>query len=256
MKFRLTFLGTGTSVGVPMPGCECEGCTSVDPRDQRWRASALVQWDTGAAVIDTSPEFRLQMLRAGVKRLDAILFTHNHADHVHGLDDVRAFNFVQKRPMPIYGSPAMLAWLREHFSYIWKPLQVGGGLPWLELRSAIAAFEIHGLRVTPLPALHGRLRVLGYRFGDLAYFADVSEIPAETLPLLQGLRTLILDATRYSPHSTHFHVAAAIDAARNIGAQQVFFTHLNHDIIYARLAAELPPGMAPAYDGLTIEGED
>ncbi len=255
MKFRLTFLGTGTSVGVPMPGCECEGCRSADPRDQRWRASVLLQWDGRAAVVDTAPEFRLQMLRAGVKHLDAILFTHNHADHVHGLDDVRAFNFVQKQPIPVYGSPEMLAWLREHFRYIWEPFQIGGGLPALELRPAAAAFEISGLAVTPLPALHGRLRVLGYRFGDLAYFADVSEIPSETMALLTGLRTLILDATRYAPHSTHLHVAAAVEMAGKIGARQTFFTHLNHDILYARLAAELPAGIAPAYDGLTVEGE-
>ncbi len=252
-RIRLTFLGTGTSIGVPMPGCDCPVCRSVDARDSRWRASVLVEWEGAVIVIDTTPEFRLQMLRANVKRIDAVLYTHNHADHVHGLDDVRAFNFSLRREIPIHGSRATLDWVREHFAYIWNPVQRGGGIPRITLHPFDGPFELRGLTVTPLAVMHGKLAIHGFRFGDVAYISDVSAIPDATRPLLEGLDVLVLDAVRYTPHETHMNVEQAIAEARRIGARQTFFTHMNHEIAYARLAAELPAGMAPAYDGLVVE---
>ncbi len=270
----LTFLGTGTSVGVPMVGCSCPACRSTDPRDNRMRSSVLMQWhepipDASAendslnqpdqpeqiartAVIDTTPEFRLQLLREKIMRLDAVLVTHNHADHIHGLDDVRPFCFLHKISIPIYGPPNALEWIRKHYAYIWESIQKGGGLPKVDLYPVENDFDLFGLRVTPLPVMHGILPIYGYRFGDCAYISDVSKIPDETFSLLKGLKTLIVDAVRYLPHSTHFHLDAAIDAARRIGAEQTYFTHMNHDFIHERLCQELPESMAPAYDGLKI----
>jgi phosphoribosyl 1,2-cyclic phosphate phosphodiesterase len=166
---------------------------------------------------------------------------------------VRSFNIAQRRSIPLYGSPAMTAFLREHFRYIWEPLQEGGGLPQIELRPVESPFEIAGMRVTPLPLLHGKLPIYGWRVGGIAYLTDVSRIPDATWPLLSGLDALVVDAVRYQPHDTHFHVAAAVEAARRIGARRTFLTHLNHDFLHAKLAAELPPGIEPAYDGLAIE---
>lgn len=248
----MILLGTGTSVGIPMVGCGCAVCRSDDPRDRRHRASALLRWNETVAVIDTTPEFRLQMLRERIDRLDAVLLTHNHADHVHGLDDVRPFCFRRPEPIPVYGDEHAIHWVRKHFAYIWEATQQGGGLPKIELRVAGAPFELDSVTITPLPAWHGITPVLGYRVGDMAYLTDVSRIPDETFALLEGVRTLILDAVRYEPHETHFHVDAAIAASRRVGAEATWFTHLSHHISHARLESETPDGMGPAWDGLRI----
>ncbi len=252
MNIAFTFLGTGTSVGIPMLACDCPTCRSDDPRDRRFRSSVLLEWPDSAVVIDATPEFRLQLLRAGVKRLDALLLTHNHADHVHGLDDVRPFCFRSGQAIPLYGPPDALAWVRHHFAYIWEAKQVGGGLPRLDLRPVDAPFSVNGVEFRPLPLWHGQLPIYGYRVGDLAYLSDVSAIPETTFAQLTGLQTLVVDAVRYAPHATHFHVDAAVAAARRIGATQTYLTHLNHNLLHARLAAELPAGIAPAYDGLQL----
>ncbi len=253
MLLSLTILGSGTSVGIPMVGCSCAACTSTDPRDRRMRSSVLLQWTDTVVVIDTTPEFRMQMLRANVKRLDAVLLTHNHADHVHGLDDVRPFCFLQNTTIPVYGNEPTLGWVREHYSYVWNAPQKGGGLPRISLEVVDRPFTINGVSFTPLPVMHGILPVYGYRVGDLAYIPDVSEIPESTYPLLANLNTLIIDAVRFRPHSTHFHVARSIEEGRRIGAGTTIFTHLNHDIVHARLERELPDGFALAHDGMVME---
>lgn len=253
---RLTFLGTGTSVGVPMVGCSCPACTSADPRDNRLRSSVLLEWHDGTsprvAVIDTTPELRLQLLRERVSRLDAVLITHNHADHIHGLDDVRPFCFRQDERIPVYGRDDTLAWTRQHYAYVWEAVEVGGGLPRIDLFPVREAFTVRGLPVTPLEVLHGQRPIYGYRFGNCAYISDVSQIPEETFRQLEGVDTLILDAVRYKPHKTHFHLEAAVAAARRVGARQTYFTHMNHDFLHGKLSDELPSGMAPAYDGLRL----
>ncbi len=253
MNLRLTILGSGTSVGVPMAGCDCRVCRSSDPRDNRLRSSALLSWNGRNAVIDTTPEFRMQMLRAEVGTLDAVLITHNHHDHIHGLDDVRPYCFKRDGLLPVYASDKTCTWIRKHYDYIWNARQRGGGLPRIELHAIRAPFALHGLTVTPLPVMHGKTEVFGYRAGDIAYISDVSEIPPASWTLLEGVKTLVLDATRPEPHETHFHTDAAVDVVRRLGVERAVFTHLNHDLPHTELARRLPPGMEPAYDGMVIE---
>lgn len=252
MEIRCTFLGTGTSVGIPMAGCDCRVCRSTDPLDQRFRSSLLLAHGETRVVIDTTPEFRLQMLRLGVRRLDGVLITHQHHDHVHGLDDVRPFCIRRDDPIPVHGAPDTVQWIRTHYDYVWDAVQVGGGLPRIDLIPVVAPFEVAGLPVTPLPVLHGRIQILGYRVGDLAYIPDVSAIPASTRGLMEGLGTLVVDATRRAPHPTHLHLDAALTLAREIGARQTYLTHFSHDYTHAELRAECPPTVTPAYDGLTV----
>ena len=251
---ELTILGSGTSTGVPMLACQCPTCLSTDPRDHRMRSSVLLRWNETAVVIDTTPEFRLQLLRAEQRSLDAVLLTHNHADHIHGFDDLRAFTFGRDRGIPVFGHPETLRWMREHFRYIWEAKQIGGGLPKVELRPVEAPFSLGGVHVVPILVKHGILDIYGYRIGDIAYISDVSHIPESSFALLKGVRTLILDAVRRRPHATHFHLDAAVAAARRVQADQTYLTHLNHDFLHGDLAAELPPGIAPAYDGLVLHG--
>lgn len=244
-------LGSGTSVGIPMPGCACAVCQSPDPLDQRLRASVLLEWDGRACLIDTSADLRQQALRAGMQRLDAVLLTHNHADHIGGLDDVRPFCFKRPpdQPIPLYGFRDHLAWVRRRFDYIWEAKQVGGGLPNITLCPVDAPFDLFGARVTPLPVWHGKEPVYGYRIGDCAYISDVSEIPGETFSLLSGVRLLFLDGLRRRRHSTHFNLDEAVAAARRIGAEETYLTHIAHDCSHAELLRELPAGIRPAYDG-------
>lgn len=249
---RFTVLGSGTSNGVPMPACTCPTCRSTDPRDRRFRASLCVQCDTATVVVDTTPEFRLQALRAGLQSLDAVLITHTHADHVNGFDDLRSFTCHAAQPLPVYGRAEDMAWIRQRFGYIWNPPQKGGSLPKVDLRPVATPFAVGPLPVIPVPLLHGCLEVYGYRFGDLAYLTDVSSIPEASFDLLRNLRVLILDAVRYRPHATHFHLEAAMQTARRIGAQRTIFTHLSHDFLHERLENELPPDMIAAYDGLRV----
>ena len=252
IDIEIVILGSGTSTGVPMLSCACGTCLSPDPRDKRLRASALLRWPGTTVVIDTTPEFRLQMLRADARSLDAVLLTHNHADHVNGLDDLRQFTFGSKRRIPVYGYPQTMRWVRSHFDYVWEATQVGGGLPKIDLVAVTGPFSINGVRITPVPVQHGVLTVYGYRVGDVAYISDASAIPDDSMALLTGLDTLFLDAVRYRPHSTHFHVSTAVEQARIIGARQTYLTHLNHDLLHSRLEAELPDGVSPAYDGLGV----
>jgi len=252
MNIEITILGSGTSTGVPMLGCACEACTSADPRDQRFRASILLRWAETSVVVDATPEFRLQMLRAGVPSLDALILTHNHADHVGGLDDLRQYTMGSSRRIPVYGPPEALCWVRHRFGYIWDSTQVGGGLPQIDLVPVVRPFALNGVTIVPVPVLHGVLRVYGYRIGDFAYLSDVSAIPERSMRLLAGLDLLVVDAVRYRPHRTHFNLEQAMAVSRRLGARRTLFTHMNHDFLHRKLAAELPDGMAPAYDGQVV----
>ena len=254
---KVTVLGSGTSHGVPMIGCDCTVCTSSDPKNTRLRPAILVTAPDGAnLLVDTPPEMRLQMLQNHVRRLDGVLYTHSHADHIFGLDDVRVFNYRSGRAMPVYAEPDVLDDLRRIYEYIFVPTQAGGGKPQVELSPLTPGvpLTLHGLEVRPLRVWHGRLPVLAFRFGPrFAYVTDVSEIPPETWPHLQDLDLLMLDAVRREPHSTHFHLAAALEAIAQLKPKRTLLTHLSHDYDHAATNATLPPGVELAYDGQVVE---
>ncbi len=255
---RVTFLGTGTSTGVPVIGCDCETCTSVDTRDRRWRPSVHLRLDGGLSVlVDASPDLRAQALRFRIDRVDMILLTHSHADHVLGLDDVRIYNFRQGGAIPCYGDARTLADVRRMFAYVFDPATPrGGGLPQLALWELAGPFSAAGRTFVPIPLRHGRRPVLGYRVGTFAYLTDCSEIPAVSWPLLRGLDVLVLDALRRRPHKTHFNVEGAVAAARRIGARRTYFTHMAHDLGHAATCERLPAGMCLAHDGLVLDADE
>ena len=251
----ITFLGTGTSAGVPVIACECATCRSDDPRDKRWRPSIYLELDDGGLVlVDASPDLRAQALRFSLRRVDAILLTHGHADHVLGLDDVRIYNFRQRAAIPCYGSARTLDQVRQMFAYVFDPTTPrGGGLPQLALSTVVGPFSLGRATIVPVPLMHGTLPVLGFRIGSFAYLTDCNDIPAGSWPLLEGLDVLVLDALRHKPHRTHFTVDEAISAAERIGARRTFFTHMTHDLPHAETCDTLPEGMALAYDGLELD---
>jgi phosphoribosyl 1,2-cyclic phosphate phosphodiesterase len=239
-----------------MIGCDCPVCTSTDPRDNRMRASITVETGSGAVLlVDTTPDLRSQALRAGLRRVDAILYTHGHADHVFGLDDVRRFNAVSGQPMPAYGSRETVEEIRRRFEYVFTGRQPHMGLPDLRLWTIGGRFCLGGQEIVPVPIFHGSRLILGYRFGAFAYLTDCSGIPEASMALLAGLDVLVLDALRRRPHRTHLSIDEAVDAATRIGARQTFFTHMAHDLGHAETCAGLPPAMALAYDGLALEVE-
>lgn len=256
----ITFLGTGTSQGVPMIGCDCPVCTSTDPRDKRKRTSALVRYEGLEIVIDAGPDFRSQMLGAGVIRPDAILLTHHHIDHIGGLDDVRAFNYSAATsykkctPFPIYCESRVQDAIRKVFYYAFAEKKYPG-VPEYELVTIDEnPFSIKGVTVEPIRAFHHLLPVLGFRFGSLAYITDANRIPEEEFGKLKNLDILVLNTVRRGSHISHFSLDEAIAVAQRVGAKQTFFTHLSHQLPrYAELAAELPSGIEPAYDGLTVD---
>jgi len=251
---RVTFLGTGTSTGVPVIGCTCATCQSVDPKDKRWRPSIYLQLDDGTAVlVDASPDLRAQALRFGVDRVDLILLTHSHADHVLGLDDVRIYNFRQKMAIPCHGDDRTLEDVRRMFAYVFDPnTPRGGGLPQLNLFPVSGAFSFGRRTIVPVPLRHGTLPILGYRVGAFAYLTDCSEIPDTSWPLLEGLDVLVLDALRQRRHSTHFNVEQAVEAAARIGARETYFTHMTHDLPHRATCEGLSAGMTLAHDGLVL----
>lgn len=252
---RVTFLGTGTSSGVPVIGCQCNTCRSTDRRDHRWRPSIFIHLDDGTSVlVDTATDLRAQALAFGVSRVDVILFTHSHADHVLGLDDVRIFNFRQRTPIPCYGDERTLQAIRRMFAYAFDPATPrGGGLPELTLFHLDGPLELGGRTFIPVPIYHGHQMILGYRVGRFAYLTDCSAIPDSSWPLLEHLDVLVLDALRRKPHPTHFSLGQAVETARRIGARHTYFTHIAHELAHAETCAELPPGMSLAYDGLVVE---
>jgi phosphoribosyl 1,2-cyclic phosphate phosphodiesterase len=254
MSIRLTILGSGTSHGVPMIGCDCAVCTSADSRDRRTRTSAVISYSGADLLIDTGPELRLQCLACNISRVDAILYTHHHADHVVGLDDVRRFNWLQKSPIAVFGNATTIEHLGTMFRYAFDDdPHYPSAKPQLSANVLDGPIELFGRIVTPIPYLHGRLPVLGYRVGDIAYCPDCSLIPDESRPLLAGLDVLVLDALRRRPHPTHFTLDQAVEEARRIGAKRTYFTHIAHELSHAETNAQLPDGMALAHDGLVLE---
>lgn len=250
----ITFLGTGTSQGVPVIGCDCEVCTSVDFRDKRLRSSVHIQNGSLSLVIDTGPDFRQQMLRENIQRLDAVLFTHAHRDHTAGLDDVRAFNFKQNMHMPVYGSEATLNQLKQDFAYIFGPDNYPG-LPRLQLHVLTTrSFSVQHLEIIPLPVYHYKLPVLGFRMGSFAYITDANQIPEETMERLKGVRVLVLNALQREPHISHFNLDEAVLMAQRIGAQKTYFTHISHKLgLHRAVEKELPHNIGLAWDGLRID---
>lgn len=250
---RVTMLGSGTSTGVPVISCTCAVCTSEEPRNRRWRPGLKIETGGGVLLVDTSTDLREQALRFGLPRVDGVLFTHAHADHIFGLDDVRIFNFRQHAAISCYGSAETLAAIRRTFAYAFEATQEGGGKPQLDLIAVRAPFEVLGRTVVPVPVWHGEMEVFGYRLGSFAYVTDCNLIPETSFALLDGVETLILDALRYRPHATHFSVAEAVEVAARIGARRTVLTHLAHEIDYGAPQFPLPEGVELGYDGLVLD---
>ena len=249
----ITVLGSGTSVGVPTIGCDCEVCHSTDPRDRRLRPSILVSFRGHNILIDTTPDLREQALRTGMKHLDAVLYTHAHADHILGLDDVRPFNFHRTEPIPVYGSAETIEHIRRTFAYIFHSGKSESSRPKIETRVFGAEpVELFGLRFEPLELAHGSGRSYGFRFGTVAYLTDHSDIPEETLARLEGLEVLFLDALRYKPHPTHSTVERSLAHVERLKPKRAYFTHICHELMHARVEATLPEAVRLAYDGLEI----
>jgi phosphoribosyl 1,2-cyclic phosphate phosphodiesterase len=255
-RARVTFLGSGTSAGVPMIGCTCDTCRSSDSHDRRLRPSIVVEGEGGPTLlVDTSTDLRQQALTHGLTRVDAILFTHSHVDHILGLDEVRRFNILQRAAIPAFADAATAADIRRTFHYVFDPpAEKGGGVPQLDLHVIDGPFEAAGVPVVPVPLFHGPRPILGFRFASFAYLTDCNRIPDAAWPLLDGLDVLVLDALRHRPHPTHFTIAQALDVAARLRPRQTYFTHMCHDLPHAATNASLPPGVALAYDGLTFDG--
>lgn len=255
---KLTFLGTGTSHGVPMIACDCRICASPDPRNHRTRTSAFLQYNDRCVLIDTPQEHRIQAIRNRISRVDALLFTHTHADHIHGLDDVRRYSQISKAPVPCYGARTTLDTIRRVFEYAFTETPKGGGKPQISLNpiDEDRAFPLFGTDVTPIPVLHGETPVLGFRFGGLAYVTDTNHIPPASLDLLRDLDVLVLDALRPRPHVTHYSLYQALDVVDRLGPRRAYFVHMTHDLDHDEANAYLrtiSDGVELAYDGLTIE---
>ncbi len=246
---KITILGSGTSTGIPVIGCRCAVCRSDHPRNQRTRCSALISYGKYNILIDTSTDLRQQALREDIRHIDAVFYTHSHADHMHGIDDLRGFNLRSKQPIPIYGSEQTLATIKTSFSYIFDKSEPVSYIPRLELHPIATAIDLFGLKIVPIPMLHGQMETFGYRCGPFAYLTDCNAIPPSSLDLLQNLEVLILDGLRFTPHSTHFNIPQAIDMARTIGAKQTLLTHLSHEVDHPVHDQQLPAGVNLAYDG-------
>lgn len=255
---KLTFLGTGTSFGVPVVGCGCAVCRSGDPRDKRTRVGAVVEVGHTRLLIDTPPELRLQLIATGIDDVDAVLFTHDHADHTHGLDDIRAISVRREGAMPIYGPTETLRTLQDKFPYIFDDAVRPMPGTYKPEGTAIALepgvmVRIGDAEVIPIEVPHGRWRVFGYRIGALAYVTDAKAVPDAAYALMRGAEVLVINALFRTPHPTHLSLGEAVEVARRVGAARTWLTHLTHDNLHAALAAELPPDIQPAFDGLVVE---
>lgn len=256
-KIHIRILGTGTSSGVPLIACKCPTCLSDDPRDKRLRCSVLIQSETTTIVIDSGADFRQQMLSNKVDKLDAIVFTHHHNDHISGFDDVRAFNYIQNKSMPIYLNVKTLNYLKQVFSYAFEePEQIGGGVPQLEVNMIDEKkFSIGDIDLEPIPLMHGNLEVFGFRLGNFAYCTDTNFISEDSMQKLQNLDILILDALRYNPHPTHFTVAESLEIIAKLKPKKTYLTHIAHQLKHEEAEAKLPENVFIAYDGLDFEIE-
>jgi phosphoribosyl 1,2-cyclic phosphate phosphodiesterase len=252
---RVTFLGTGTSTGIPVIGCRCRVCTSANPKNERLRQSVLLEIDGKYGLIDTTPDLRLQLLRHPIPRLDFILFTHSHSDHLMGLDDIRPFNFRQREPLDAYANANTVKAIRRAFGYIWDAsTQIGGGKPQLELHEVEQPFTHDGIGIVPIPVAHGDWTILGFRIGRFAYITDTNGVPPESRRLLEGIEVLALDGLRPAPnHPTHFTISQAVACAKEIGARETWIIHLAHEVEHEEVDAMLPDGIRLAYDGLALD---
>ena len=250
---KVTFLGTGTSQGVPVIGCTCEVCRSLDFRDKRLRTSILIEAGEQHFIIDTGPDFRQQMLREQVRRVDAVIFTHAHRDHTAGLDDVRAYNFMQEMEIPVYGTNDVLEQLKIEYAYAFAK-EYYPGIPRLKLNAINGeAFEVNGISFLPLPVMHFRLPVLGFRIGDFSYITDANYIPPETIEKLKGTETLVLNALQREQHVSHFNLSQALEIVETIRPDRTYFTHISHRLgLHADVEKELPDHVSLAFDGLQI----
>jgi phosphoribosyl 1,2-cyclic phosphate phosphodiesterase len=255
---RLTFLGTGTSFGVPQIGCDCAVCRSTDPRDRRTRTGVVIERGDVRLLVDTPPELRLQLVATGIRDIDAVLYTHEHADHTHGIDDLRMFSLKGRRALPLYGPAEAMEHLRGSFRYIFdeelKPF-AGTSRPALSLHPIDPGepITIAGIEVLPIAFEHGHARVFGYRCGPLAYITDVKAVPPAAVAQLAGVRVLVLNALWWRSHPTHLSIDEAVEAAQSVGAERTYLTHLTHETGHADLLDRLPAGIEPAYDGLSVE---
>jgi phosphoribosyl 1,2-cyclic phosphate phosphodiesterase len=255
-EVELLFLGSGTSAGVPMIGCTCRVCTSTDPRDSRTRCSVVMSYSSGGqsirVLVDATPELRLQCVAQNVMSVDAVVFTHAHADHIMGIDDLRRFNAIRKGPLDVWTDAATYETLDRCFGYAFTTQETVLFRPKLVHRLIERPFEIAGMTWTPIPLQHGKAQILGFRVGNLAYCTDTSHVPESSYELLRGLDVLVLDALQPVAHETHLTIAQAIETAHRIGARETWFTHMSHNVMHAEIDAELPPGIRLAYDGLRV----
>ena len=253
MRVELTVLGSGTSMGVPTIACPCRVCRSTDAHDQRTRPSILLRYNGRAVVIDTGPDFRSQAIRAGMDRLDAVLYTHSHADHILGLDDIRPFTVAEGKVIPLYGNGPAIHGVRRVFQYIFDGNYPYGGVPLVRDHVITGPVELFGLEFEPIKVIHGRMEVLGFRFGSAAYLTDYNHIPEASLQQLKGVETLFLDALRHEEHPTHMTVAQALEQADKICPRQAFLTHIAHDLGHEETNATLPENVSLCYDGMQLE---
>ena len=251
-SLKLTVLGSGTSTGVPVLGCHCSVCSSSEPRNKRTRCSALLEWSGHKILIDTATDFRQQALREGIEQIDSVLFTHAHADHVHGIDDLRTFTLRSGQAIPIYAARGVLDRIEGLFSYIFSESDVPGYRPRLQVNEVNSPFDLFEQTVIPVPLMHGQGESLGYRVGNLAYVVDCSAISETSLALLAGLDVLVIDALRFREHDSHFSISEAIDMARQLRVPRTLLTHLTHDVDFQRHSPGLPEGVEFAYDGQTL----
>ena len=253
MSFKLTILGSGSSAGTPVVGCLCKTCRSTNPKNNRTRCSSLITLDDGKNIlIDTSPDLRQQSLREGIRVVDAVLFTHIHADHCHGIDDLRAFCQINKIQIPLYGSEYVMDQLSQKFGYAMVDPKGFWEIPVLKPHSVDRPFELFGQTITPIPLYHGKSLINGYRIGNMAYLTDVSKIPDNSMQLLDGLEVLLLDCLRFRPHHTHFSYDESIAAAAKINAASTYLIHMTHEMEYEELQKKLPEGIYAGYDGLKL----